>query len=216
MKYIMKNSEPTELIEYKKTPGVCYETMASTPTVRDAVKKSSLEEQGYICCYCGTDIHFDSSTILEHLLPRKIYPHMSLAYDNILASCDGGQAKRTERDEEGHKKNRKYPSFCDDKKGNNIIPITPLTIGCEEQFYFDEEGNIYNKSDDAKETIRKLNLDNPVLCNRRKGMIDLYREINKTKADFLNTYHNIMKKGSDGKYIPFCFAVKSYIENFEL
>ena len=62
MKYIEKRAEPAELIEYKKTPGVCYEDMASRPEVRDPVKQSIVEEQYYICCYCGQRIFNNRNT----------------------------------------------------------------------------------------------------------------------------------------------------------
>ena len=220
MKYIEKNPEPLELIEYKNTPGVCYETMASCPPVRDAVKKSLLEEQGYICCYCGSEVELSRNTILEHLLPKgkDEYRYLNLEYTNILASCDGGQQKRSERAENGRKRNKSYPSFCDDNKKNEVLPVHPLQVNCEDRFYFDEEGKIYPKTADkeAEETIRILNLKNPVLCNRRKEMIDFYKEINSTKTEFKNTYLNIMNRDANGKLIPFCFVVKSYIKKFEL
>ena len=148
MKYIEKRPEPKELTTYKETPGVCYEDMASKPTVRIPVKTSLVEEQGFICCYCGQRIANDSTTIIEHIKSRKNYPKLDLDYRNMLASCDGGSKKRSERDEFGKRVNKKYPEFCDAHKKEHDIPINPLQADCEKHFIFDIDGQIIYDEED--------------------------------------------------------------------
>ena len=51
MRQIIKTSPPTEFVEYCKTPGVSYEGLGGE--YKKALRKRLLEDQGYICCYCG-------------------------------------------------------------------------------------------------------------------------------------------------------------------
>lgn len=218
MKYIEKKAEPPELIEYKKTPGVCYEDMASRPEVRDPVKQSIVEEQYYICCYCGQRIFNNRNTNIEHLKSRKLYPHLDLSYENMLASCDGGSAKRSERDLLGQRINKKFPEFCDAHKKEFDIPVHPLQQDCSEHFIFDIDGQIIYDEDDqmAEETVRRLNLDNAVLNNLRRDAIAKYADETHSKAEWDRIAAEIMVPDELGQQKPFCFAIYSYIQNFKL
>lgn len=218
MKYISKRPEPEELIKYKETPGVCYEDMASRPAVRNPVKQSLVEEQGYICCYCGRRIANDSNTHIEHLKSQKVYPLLQLCYENMLATCDGGQAQRSARDQNGRKIHRNYPVFCDACKEEHDIPIDPLQRECEAHFIFDQDGQIIYDTDDhdAKETVRRLNLDNSVLNNMRREAIAEYVDISHSTEEWNFIASELMKPDESGSFKPFCFAVYSFIMNFKL
>lgn len=218
MKYIEKKTEPAELIDYKKTPGVCYEDMASRPAVRTPVKQSLLEEQGFICCYCGQRIANDSNTNIEHLKSRKNYPHLDLSYENMLASCDGGSGKRSERDSSGKRINKKYPEFCDAHKKEFDIPVHPLQLDCAHHFVFDSDGQIiYDEEDQsAEETVRRLNLDNAVLNNMRREAIAKYTHETHTEEEWVDIASKVMLPDEAGQLKPFCFAVYSYIQNFKV
>lgn len=206
MRHIIKRNEPDELRNYKETPGVCFDDMDRL--TKDALKNALLEEQGYICCYCGKRIFLDCNTILEHLLPRSNpnYQHLELDYNNILASCDGGQGVRRSG-------NRQFPEYCDSKKHNNVIPISPLDPNCESCFYFDEEGKIYPKKPDANATIRILGLDNSYLNHCRKAALEFYKELpdDTNWDDELNLLHSL---NTIGQYGEFCFVIESYIKLF--
>lgn len=211
MRYITKGEEPLELQRYKKTPGVCFDNMDSD--TKQAVKKSLLNEQGHICCYCGRRIDLNEHTILEHLLPRGIpqYRCLELNYDNILASCDGGQEERANG-------NKRFPLHCDSKKENNILPISPLEQDCKSCFIFDEDGVIYPSKEndtDAKETIRILGLDNSYLNHCRKAAIDAYRDLEQTTEEWDNDL-NRLNRLFDNELIEFCFVVENYIEFYKL
>jgi uncharacterized protein (TIGR02646 family) len=62
-------------------------------TDKKGLKKFLLQEQGFVCCYCGRRLFNDHNTLIEHLTPkggsagdkRKVYD-----YDNLMASCMGG------------------------------------------------------------------------------------------------------------------------------
>lgn len=221
MKKIIKNPEPVELIEYKKTPGVSFDGWPKE--VRDPVKKSLVEEQGYICCYCQQYIDVFPNTIIEHFLPRngKGYDHLSLEYTNLLASCDGGQGERSLRDDKGRKKNKKYPVHCDASKENEKIGISPLREDCERFFLYDDDGNIFPKDSDelsddylmAEETIRILNLNNNVLSQLRKAAFDGFLD---HTYEQLSSVIDALNEKNNSKFYAFAGAIICYIKYVRL
>ena len=116
MKYIEKREEPSAFIEWKiqerhrlekwyadqTKASKIWEHLPSkkksTATTEEGVKyyskeelrKELLVEQGYICCYCGGRIADSNKTILEHLHPKESNKHRTFDYDNLYASCSGG------------------------------------------------------------------------------------------------------------------------------
>lgn len=210
MRYIIKNAEPHELSKYRETPGVCFDEMDSQ--TKAAVKSSLLKEQGYLCCYCGKQIELDIHTILEHLLPRGVpqYRSLELYYENILASCDGGQRERASG-------NKRFPEYCDSKKKNYIIPITPLDPTCECSFIYDEVGEIHPAvatNNDAIRTIDILGLNNPYLNHCRKAVIDAYKDWNLSRDQWMNELEKLNKMTD--RLIEFCFVARYYIQNYKI
>lgn len=59
---------------------------------KQALKKMLLEEQGYICCYCGKRIELNHHSVIEHLYPKSLDKEQTFKYSNLLASCDGGKS----------------------------------------------------------------------------------------------------------------------------
>ncbi|MCP4107687.1 MAG: TIGR02646 family protein [Desulfobacteraceae bacterium] len=87
MKYIKKNEEPKKFADWKKQENPTtwkYLRYSVKSTVRDSL----IDEQGHICCYCGTKIQKDNTRI-EHLKPREFYKQDIFNYSNLLASCYG-------------------------------------------------------------------------------------------------------------------------------
>lgn len=216
MQYIKKEKEPLGLKKYKETQGVCFIDLKKE--VKIEVKESLLREQGYICCYCGKRIGLDESTKLEHLLCRNQYPELDLEYDNILASCDGGQGERCGLPGQ---QRRKIPCHCDHKKGNANIAISPLCPDCEDRFMYDEDGGIYGGSDTVQKVIDTLGLDCATVKNRRKAAIKAYTiyrdfpELTEETPDFwrIKLEYNLTRD-SEGKYPEYCFAVRYYIKEY--
>ena len=210
MKYIEKQSPPERFIRYKKGCGATFEDLSENHIdIKQELRASLVEEQGYICCYCGCRIDA-TDAIVEHLKPKdgNKYPQLQLEYTNLLASCDGGQDARHN--------GRVYPSCCDNCKGNSEISIHPLMPECESRFLFDAEGAIICAQDDleAIETIDVLNLKSPVLKNRRKAAIEGFKYYPKD-WDWEQELKNLGEKNA-GCYVEFCFVIKSYILNFKL
>ena len=212
MKYIIKRPEPQSLKSYRAEDGACFDDMPKY--VKEELRESLYVEQGGICCYCGKRISNDYRSVIEHLYPKGInrYSHLQLEYGNLLCSCDGGESDRTGKPKV---EKRKFPSFCDDKKNNRIIKVTPLDPNCEGQFSYDEEGHIYGETQDARETIETLGLDCVTLVNRRRAAIEPYikQQLNEDEwgkeVQKLSSRHN-------GLFLPFCFAVIYYIKNFKI
>ena len=133
MKYIEKRKPPESLERYKETAGANFDDLPSN--VKSELKQQLADEQGDICCYCGKRISPDHHSVIEHLLPKgdKRYTHLQLVYSNLVCSCDGGEQERTGRPK---RKKKLFPSHCDDKKNNSIIPVTPLDENVESLFSY--------------------------------------------------------------------------------
>ena len=210
MKHIIKNSEPPELIEYRKTPGVCFESMDSE--VKRALKKSLIEEQGYLCCYCGKRIEITDNLKIEHILSQSKFAYAQLLYSNMILSCDGGETDRTSG-------NKKFPEHCDSKKKDVILALPPTNLCCENCFIYGEDGSIDalpGKNQGIEEVIQILGLDNPVLKNQRKAAIDAYKDYDYSPEEWKKEIDRLSVKNQDGKYLTFCKAVEYYIKNYKL
>ncbi|WP_175438305.1 retron system putative HNH endonuclease [Fusibacter sp. 3D3] len=206
----MKNTEPVELIEYKKTPGVCFGNMHKE--VKDAVKIALIEEQGYLCCYCGKRIEITDHLKIEHILPQGKFDYAQLLYSNMLLSCDGGEKAR-----EGG--NRQFPVHCDSKKKENILAFSPTNSCCDNCFIYSEDGSIDafpGKNLGVKEIIDTLGLDNPVLRSLRKAAIDAYNCLELTSEEWESELQQLNTKNSDGKYSSFCNVVEYYVKNYKM
>ena len=212
MKYIIKQSSPTSLENYKKEIGACFDELPKI--VKDELRHSLFDEQGGICCYCGKRISDNYTSVIEHLYPRglKQYVHLQLEYTNLLCSCDGGVSDRTGKSKA---EKRKFPSYCDDKKNNRVLKVHPLCIDCEKKFGYDEEGQIYGLTPEAGETIEILGLDCATLVNLRKAAIEPYVEQQQSDSEW-NQIIERLKKKTNGIFSSFCFAVIYYIKNFKM
>lgn len=107
MRYITKNKTPEAfdkwLEKHQSTLELLYkDTQISGDVVwkymnnhreiyqKRTLKIALLQEQGYICCYCGRKIYDDHTTSIEHLKPKSKNKHLTYDYSNLLASCSGG------------------------------------------------------------------------------------------------------------------------------
>lgn len=212
MKHIVKGDPPASLEAYKVIEGACYNDIPQS--VKEEVRQSLVSEQGGLCCYCGKRILPDYHSIIEHLYPKglKQYSHLQLEYTNLLCSCDGGESDRKGKSKA---EKRKFPSFCDDKKNNRVLSLTPLDPDCETQFSYDEEGHIYGETDAAREAIEILGLDCSPLVNLRKAAIDPYLSL-ELDVEGWNAEIADLSQRHSGNFRSFCFAVIYYIRNFKI
>lgn len=214
MKYIQKRQAPESLETYKKEEGASFEDLGRNHTcIKRELKRQLIAEQGGLCCYCGDRITFDSAMI-EHFLPKaeELFPELQLEYSNLLSSCMGGQEERRLN---RRYQDRRFPLSCDAKKGNEIINVSPTDPLCETYFGYDEDGNIYGITQEAKVAIKILGLDNEVLKNRRKAAIDAYHDLSE-EIDWQQEINFLTMPNGDGQFEPYCFAVIYYIKNSKL
>lgn len=202
MRHITKTAPPQEFVEYCATPGVSYDNLSGTPKIK--LRKRLLEDQGYICCYCGRQIKNDKYTKIEHIKCQEKYNELSLCFENMLASCDGGEQDREKRVRPKHK------VHCDAKKENEDIPISPLDETIEDYLMFFDDGTVKGKGDIGKELVRILGLDTNYLTIQRRNAIENYRVL--PISDWRTEVERLKMKGSDGKYEEFCFVLQSYAE----
>ena len=84
---IKKGKEPPALIAYRKTQYATYDDMPKP--VHDAVLRSLMQEQGYLCAYCMRRIPQKGKTppaTIEHWDPQsKTCIAKALDYRNMLA-----------------------------------------------------------------------------------------------------------------------------------
>lgn len=176
-------------------------TQTGRPGVNGDVKRSLLDEQGYICCYCMSRIELDDITI-EHIESRSAYPTNMFDYNsNLLGSCNGGEQDPKPKE-----------SHCGASKANQTITVHPLQTDCHIHFKFDEEGKIYGVSEDGIDTIKKLGLDIAKLRSRRRIAIEsvLPPEIELTKEEILLLVDS-MGQRTDNMFYPYCQTIISIL-----
>lgn len=143
----------------------------------------------------------------------KQYQKLQLEYSNLLCSCDGGESERTGKTKA---QKRVFPPYCDSKKNDRVIKITPLEENCENYFYYDEDGHIYGKTDEADETIEILGLDCSTLVNQRKAAIEAYVDLQLfTDEEWEREASFVLQRDNKGLYMPYCFAVAYYIRTYK-
>lgn len=208
MKYIIKKEPPVSLEAYKSLEGACFYDMP--PAVKEQLRASLVAEQGGICCYCGKRIFSDCHSVIEHLLPKglKQYQHLQLDYRNLLCSCDGGESDRAGKIKA---EKRVFPPYCDSKKNDCLISITPLDERCESFFMYDDEGHIYGKTAEAQETIEILGLDCSTLVNFRKAAINAYLDFEFSPEEWEYEASSVLQRDREGLFKPFCFAAAYWI-----
>lgn len=198
MKHIEKTCPPIEFVEYCETPGVSYDGL--TGDSKKALRKRLLEDQGYICCYCGCAIENNEHTKIEHIKCQKDHVELALKYENMLASCDGGESDRRQ------KTLPKHQVHCDAKKENKDIPISPLE-DVDSLFVFYDDGDVKGRGL-GKELVSILGLDVKYLKNVRREAIESYEIL---YPDNLEEELEWLKNKHDGKFEPFCFVLMQHI-----
>lgn len=205
MKYIQKNEEPQQIVDwkrkFKKTHGrkPQYYDINKDQEHKRILKESLISEQGSICCYCCKRIDLSDSHI-EHFRPKgkQEYEDLSLEYENLLASCQGYHHKEENC---GHSKANEFEE--------NLL-VSPLEEGCEANFKFSSLGKIMpvDGNDRAQYTIKLLNLDTPALNSARYAAMwesGAMEEISKETC--LQLLDKFRSKDTHGQYAVFCDAI---------
>ena len=206
MRHINKTRPPEEFVEYCKTPGVSYEGLSGEP--KKKLRKRLVEDQGYICCYCGMEISDDEHTKIEHVKCQKYHSDLALCFDNMLASCDGGESDRKSFNKAGRVERRtmqKHQEHCDAKKEEKDIPVSPLDAEIESFITYFDDGSVKGCNDSGKQLVQTLGLNARYLQMLRKNAIDSYLEI---PMDDIKTEIEKLHIPNNGRLQPFCFAIE--------
>lgn len=148
MRKITKSNEPASLTRWKRSnaSGV-YEDL--TEIERRDIRAVCVQEQFYLCAYCCKPISGQNSdTMNEHVQARHHAQHLSLDFNNIVASCT--TAKQ-----------------CDESHGSQLFSLTPLMDECETELEFMISGRVRGNTFRAQEAIRVLNLGEDETKNRK-------------------------------------------------
>lgn len=130
----------------------------------------------------------------------------------LVCSCDGGEQERTGRPK---REKKLFPSHCDDKKNDSIIPVTPLDENVESLFSYDDEGHIYGRTTDAQKTIEILNLDCSTIVHRRKAAFEAYSSLDSASdIEWASEIARLKGRNKDNQYEEYCFAVIYFIEHY--
>lgn len=206
MRHIDKTTPPEKFEDYCKTPGASYEGLSGDP--KKKLRKRLVEDQGYICCYCGMEILDDEHTKIEHILCQKFHSDLDLCFDNMLASCDGGDSDReafNKTDKIERKNKDRHQRHCDAKKGERDIPVSPLDADIESYFTYFDDGSVKGYGEQGAELIRILGLDVKFLQTLRQNAIESYFE---NSIDDLEIEIEKLRTPKDGKLQPFCFVIE--------
>lgn len=207
---ISKSPQPAELLKYKKTDPYAVYDGPGFSEVKDAVRKSLLAEQGFLCAYCMGSIEDNPlKTKIEHWHSQKKYPAETLEYKNLLAVCFGqGSIGETHCDS--------AKSRFDDT-GRRDLHFNPSRPEHDVERAFRYLGNGEISGDlPALEDIEVLNLNHKRLVNDRKAVLDaLYEILNlkpgqRTKAE-IETFLSRWESIGDGRKKSYCGVAIDYL-----
>ena len=224
MKYIRKNIEPPDFINWKnqqKSLGVNFNYKSFQHPQKKIVKESLLREQGYICCYCCRKINQENSHI-EHFLPQsKTDDNLALDYHNMLSSCGPYDIQEQKEQEKLDQKKQVWPEHCGNVRKNTSLPISPLDMDCETYFAYTQMGEIIPSYREdhlkkAENTISLLSLNNAELRLKRlgvlEGILDGIEDLTIEEAQQLLKYYQNFDK--NGHYQSFCVAIIYFLKQY--
>lgn len=197
MKHIVKQAEPQEFMDWKALANddwqPTYGTLSSA--VKNTVKRSLMEEQGYICCYCECRLE-DNDSHIEHFEPQSAGNTDPLDFSNMLCSCQNQLAKGDPR----------HCGVLKDDWFDDALLISPLDLGCETRFAFDGDGLIkpaHSADAAATETISKLGLDLPKLNSMREEALSPFLDDDLTTDEFKDFVTGYLQQDSNGMFGQF-------------
>lgn len=159
MRAISKGKEPRSLVEHRANTHSDYGNYADTDGLRAALVRDQLG----LCCYCMCRIGAtDTAMKVEHWRCQSRHPGLDLTYSNLLAACLGGHGQPEDK------------QHCDTRKGDRDLKFNPADPAhrIEKRIGFENDGTIASSDDEFNAQLNEvLNLNLPLLKNRRKGVL---------------------------------------------
>lgn len=160
MRAIIKSREPASLASHRQTPPCDYDNYAA----KDDLRLALVTEQRGVCCYCMGRIRNGPMTMkIEHWRCRAHHPGEQLCYQNLLGACLGGHGQPARL------------QHCDTRKGDRDLEWNPADPAhhIEARIRYEPDGSIHADGGDLDDQLNEvLNLNLPMLKNRRKGVYD--------------------------------------------
>lgn len=203
---IKKNREPAELTAYKKLQDATYDGPNFT-AVKEKIRQSLLEEQGFLCAYCMRRIEIKLMKI-EHWACQHSYQNQQLNYNNLLACCKGYEGEQPRM------------QTCDTKKRGNDIKFSPSdpTHNINDIIVYHLNGKIVSTDPEFDmELNQHLNLNTSRLkSNREQVLQTIQTKLNEKKGKRTqNEIRNLLsfvQQKKDGKYSEYYGVAVSYLQ----
>lgn len=213
MIHIEKKSEPETFRQWKEQN--LEATYGEIPkAVGLALRNALLEEQGFVCCFCGCAIgpFDDKGEVLQiplesirphnirnaHIVPQSKDTGKTLDYANLCASCNTSR----------HTKDDKH---CDEAQGNRELPVSPLQKDCISYFSFGSDGEILanpkrteEEQEMASATISILRLNTSSLIAARKKVLRTLKSLPPAQANL--AIERLSQRNAQGAFAPYYFV----------
>ena len=208
---IVKNNQPNSLVAHKKKGGNYGNIQTKT---KDELRKSLVEEQGYICCYClkripenKADLHH---TKIEHFKCQENHSTLDLEYSNLHLACKGNQGQS--------EKNQ----TCDTAKANKeILSFSLINDSLKGNIHYAKDGAIFSQQENIEKEINEilqLNSDQNIKKTRAsilKGVSESIRILQskgKLTKNALERQLQNWQNRYDNKHRPFFPVAVQYLE----
>lgn len=159
MRAISKGQEPRSLVEHRANTHSDYGNYAD----KDGLRTALVRDQRGLCCYCMTRVEATGTGMkIEHWRCQSRHAELELAYSNLLAACLGGHGQPEDK------------QHCDTRKGERDLKFNPADPAhrIEHRIRFESDGTIASGDPDFDAQLNDvLNLNLPLLKNRRKGVL---------------------------------------------
>lgn len=207
---IHKNNEPQHLQQYRLQPDAQYDGANFTP-VKQQIRESLVEEQGYLCAYCMSRIEPNSKKMkIEHWHSQSPsrYPEEQLIYSNMLGCCCGN---------EGLKPNLQH---CDTAKGDKDLLFNPSYTSHHNRLKIRYLGSGTIASDDSEfddqlNNILNLNFQRLKENRQRVWKIitkELSKQLGTVSSNSINRFiEKWKKKDRNGRLPEYCGVAIYYL-----
>jgi uncharacterized protein (TIGR02646 family) len=158
---IQKGAPPPEIVPYRKDAQKAFDDFPH----KDAVRAALVAEQGDLCCYCMRRIHANAGRMkIEHWASQNEHPERRFDWTNLLGACLGGEGRDARH------------QTCDTRKGGQAITVLP-TDAHVARVRFSGEGKVSSSDQEIDRDLAiTLNLNETVLVQARKKMLQFALE----------------------------------------
>lgn len=193
MRGIQKKAPPSGLAQLARQ-GATWDQVDG-PTKQE-IRERLTAEQGFLCAFCMCRIAPTAQELkVAHRVPRTVNPALSLAWQNLLAACLGGEGAPWDQ------------QTCDTRQADTQLSLDPTQPGFEHKIRYLADGKV--TADDAQisyELDQTLNLNLPRLKRNRKETLAAFLSALKRKkpegtwsADWLQ---GSLKQSCSGQQLP--------------